>query len=129
MFELVNNINDYPRFLPWCRKSRIIREDDAEIEAELEIAWSGLHKSFITCNHLHPFERIEISLVEGPFKHLQGRWQFTPLGDEGSRVDLELEFEFSGSWLDRMFEPIFHHMANSLVDAFCKRAMEVYGIP
>lgn len=127
MFELVNNIQDYPRFLPWCHASHINHSDAEKVEATLDIAWSGITKSFTTCNHLYPYERTEISLVHGPFRHLEGRWHFTPLGENGCRVDLELEFELTGSFFDRLFQPIFHNIANSLVDLFCKRAVEIYG--
>jgi ribosome-associated toxin RatA of RatAB toxin-antitoxin module len=127
MFELVNNVEDYPHFLPWCRESHIISQDDKQVEATLEIAWSGMHKNFTTRNYLHPYERMDITLVDGPFKHLEGRWNFIPLGEQGCKVNMELEFELTGHILDKVFQPIFNHIANSLVDAFCKRAVEVYG--
>lgn len=127
MFELVNSVEEYPRFLPWCSESHIISQSEQEIEATLVIAWSGIHKNFTTRNQLTPFEQIDISLVHGPFKHLAGRWHFVALGDLGCKVNLELEFEFAGGLMDKIFEPIFSHIANSLVDAFCKRAVEIYG--
>lgn len=127
MFELVNSIEEYPRFLPWCKDSRIIHRDDKAVEASLDIVWSGIHKSFTTRNHLHPYERVEITLVHGPFRHLEGRWKFSDLGDAGCRVDLELEFDLAGRLVDKLFQPIFHNIANSLVDIFCKRAAEIYG--
>src|SRR5947207_153353 len=85
MFELVNDVEEYPRFLPWCRKSKIIHQDEKEVVAELEIVWSGIHKSFTTCNHLTPYEGIKISLVQGPFRRLEGEWIFTPLDEEGCK--------------------------------------------
>jgi ribosome-associated toxin RatA of RatAB toxin-antitoxin module len=127
MFELVNNVADYPRFLQWCRHSHILSQNEQEIKATLEIVWSGIHKNFTTCNHLHPFERIEITLVEGPFRHLEGVWLFMPVGEQGCNVMLNLEFELAGSLVNKLFEPIFNRIANSLVDAFCKRASEIYG--
>lgn len=127
MFELVNRIEDYPRFLPWCSKSTILSKNDLQVEATLEITWSGMHKSFTTRNTLYPFERIDIELVTGPFKNLTGHWHFLPLGQEGCKISLDLEFEFAGNLLDKMFQPVFNYIANSLVDAFCKRAVEVYG--
>src|SRR5689334_1084306 len=127
MFELVSGIEEYPRFLPWCRDAHIISEDKTHVEAKLDIAWSGMHKSFTTRDHLYHYERIEITLVEGPFRHLEGRWHFIPLGEHGCKVEMELEFELAGHFLDVIFQPIFNHIANSLVDAFCKRAVEVYG--
>lgn len=127
MFELVNNIEEYPRFLPWCRETEIINRSEKEVEARLEIAWSGMHKSFTTRNYLHHYERMEMKLVKGPFRHLEGIWTFTPLGEHGCKVNLDLEFEFAGNLMDAVFQPIFNHIANSLVDAFCKRAVEIYG--
>ncbi len=127
MFELVNAIEDYPRFLHWCHKSHIITRTADTVEAELDIAWSGMHKSFTTRNLLHPYERMEIRLVKGPFRYLEGRWTFLALDELACKVSLELEFEFTGSILDKVFEPVFNHIANSLVEAFCKRAVEVYG--
>lgn len=127
MFELVNDIEDYPRFLPWCRESHIISQSDDNVEATLDIAWSGIHKSFTTRNHLYPHERIDITLVKGPFKYLEGRWSFIALGEHGCKVNLDLEFELGGGLMDKFFLPVFNHIANSLVDAFCKRAVEVYG--
>lgn len=127
MFELVNDIEDYPRFLPWCSKSHIISQNEVWIDATLDITWSGIHKSFTTRNHLFPSEKIEITLLKGPFRHLKGQWTFHRLGDEGCKVNLELDFEFAGGIFDRLFQPIFNKIANSLVDAFCKRAREVYG--
>ena len=128
MFELVSNVADYPRFLPWCHQTHIISQDEKHVEATLEIVWSGLHKSFTTRDYLYPYERIDITLVHGPFKHLEGRWSFVELGGHGCKVNMEIEFELTGSVFDRMFQPIFNHIANSLVDAFCKRAAEIYGV-
>jgi len=129
MFELVDNIEDYPRFLPWCHQSHVTHRDAEEVLATLEIVWSGIHKNFTTRNHLHPHEKIEMTLVTGPFRHLEGRWRFVALGDRGCKVNMELEFELAGGIMDKVFQPIFNHIANSLVDAFCKRAVEVYGTP
>jgi len=127
MFELVNNIEDYPRFLPWCRESKIIAQTEQEVEGSIEIAWSGIHKHFTTHNSLHPYERINIKLVEGPLRQLEGAWNFIAMGETGCKVDLHLEFELPASFINKLVEPIFNHIANSLVDAFCKRAAEVYG--
>lgn len=127
MFELVNSIEEYPRFLPWCRSSEIIHQTDTEIEASLEIAWSGIHKKFTTRNHLYPYERIDILLVHGPFRRLEGRWSFISYGEHGCKVNLDLEFELAGQVMDVIFQPIFNHIANSLVDAFCKRAADIYA--
>jgi ribosome-associated toxin RatA of RatAB toxin-antitoxin module len=79
MYELVNSIEDYPRFLPWCAKSHIIQRVESQVDAELEINWKGIRKSFTTRNLLHPYDHMEIQLISGPFKHLEGRWVFATL--------------------------------------------------
>ena len=127
MFELVNTIEDYPRFLPWCSSSQIISRTDEEIVAALEIAWKGIHKNFTTRNRIFPYERIEISLVNGPLHRLDGIWGFYPLDEYACKITLDLEFEFTGHFIDRLFQPVFQHIANTLVDAFCQRALELYG--
>lgn len=127
MFELVNNIEEYPRFLPWCHSAKVESRTDTEVVAALEIAWKGVHKSFTTRNTLVPYERMDMNLVNGPLKHMEGIWHFQALNDKACKVLLDLEFEFAGSFIDRLFEPVFSHIANSLVDAFCQRAMELYG--
>ncbi len=127
MYELVNNIEDYPRFLPWCSSSKILKRDEAQVEAELVISWKGISKNFTTRNLLHPYDHMEIQLISGPFRHLEGRWMFTSLNGKACKISVELEFEFTGNMIDKLFQPIFNHIANSLVDAFCKRAAEIYG--
>ncbi len=126
MFELVNNIEEYPRFLPWCHRSHIVSRTDTEVVATLEIAWKGIHKSFSTRNKLQPYDRVEIELVNGPLQRLDGVWQFVALDEHACKVLLDLEFEFAGGFIDRFFQPVFQHIANTLVDAFCKRAREIY---
>lgn len=127
MFELVNSIEEYPRFLPWCNKAHILERTDNQVEATIEIAWSGIHKQFTTRNVLSPHHLIDITLVRGPFRHLEGKWSFTSIGDHACKVHLDLEFELAGGIFDAVFLPIFNRIANSLVDAFCKRAGEIYG--
>ncbi|VVC76380.1 Persistence and stress-resistance toxin PasT [Aquicella siphonis] len=127
MFELVNLIEDYPRFLPWCHSSQIISRTEDEVIASLDINWKGIHKSFTTRNRLNPFERIEISLVNGPLHRLDGVWEFYALDEFACKIDLDLEFEFTGHFIDKLFQPVFQHIANTLVEAFCKRAHELYG--
>jgi len=127
MFELVNGIEEYPRFLPWCSKTEILKKTDEEIEAAIEITWKGIHKTFTTRNHLHLYDHMEIRLVSGPFHSLEGKWAFINLDDKACKVCLDLEIEFRGGLVDKLFQPIFNHIANSLVEAFCKRAVEIYG--
>lgn len=127
MFELVNNIEDYPRFLPWCQSSQVESRLENEIIATLDVNWKGIHKSFTTKNKLFHGHRIEISLVKGPLHHLEGIWQFQPLEASACKVSLDMEFEFAGRLIDTLFQPIFQHIANTLVESFCKRAAEVYA--
>jgi ribosome-associated toxin RatA of RatAB toxin-antitoxin module len=127
MFALVNNVADYPRFLPWCHTSTILSSSDTDIVASLEVVWKGIHKNFTTRNVLTPHSQTKIELVNGPLQHLDGLWQFQPLNDRACKIILDLEFEFTGRFIDKLFQPIFQHIANTLVDAFCKRAVELYG--
>ena len=127
MYTLVDDIPAYPEFLPWCSGSKEITRCEDEVEASLDIAHSGVHKSFTTRNRLEINKTIEMQLVEGPFKHLHGIWRFEPLGDAGSKVMLDLEFEFSSKLLGMTFGPLFSKIASSLVDAFIQRAQKVYG--
>jgi len=127
MFELVNGIEEYPRFLPWCHASRIITRSDKEIVAELDVVWKGIHKSFTTRNCLYPYERTDIKLVNGPLQHLDGIWHFHALNEQACKITLDLEFAFTGHFIDRLFQPVFQHIATTLVDAFCQHAREIYG--
>ncbi len=127
MFALVDDIERYPEFLPWCSAARVVSRDDDEVRASLALSKSGVEKSFTTCNRNQKNKMIEVSLVEGPFKHLRGFWRFEPLGDSGCKVSLDMDFEFSSRVLGMMVGPVFSQVANSLVDSFHKRAGEVYG--
>ncbi len=128
MYKLVNSINDYARFLPWCRSARILTQTETEIVASIEIAKGVLNKTFTTRNTLTKDKRIELELVDGPFKRLQGYWQFDALKTEmACKVNLDLEFEFDSAMISIAAKPIFMQIATTMVDAFCKRAVEVYG--
>ncbi len=127
MFKLIDDIEAYPEFLPWCDKSTEIFRDDNNVEASLFISHSGLNKEFTTKNKNSAFDKIEMHLVNGPFKNLDGVWLFEPLGETACKVSLNLEFEFSSKLISITLGPIFSKIANSLVDAFIKRADTVYG--
>lgn len=126
MFDLVNDVPDYPAFLPWCRSARILSDSDEMRCGELEVARAGIRQTFATCNRLHYPEKIELQLKEGPFKRLDGYWLFTPLSETACKVTLHIEFEFSGKLIDAAFGAVFQQIANTLVDAFTKRAAEIY---
>jgi len=127
MYALVDDITAYPEFLPWCHHAEEHHRTDEHVEASLEIAHSGLHKSFTTRNELRPHEQITMSLVKGPFKSLRGVWRFEPLGDAGCKVSLDMEFEFSNKLMGMTFGPLFNKIAGTLVDSFIERAKVVYG--
>lgn len=127
MYNLVDNIPAYPEFLPWCQSAEELQRSESEVEGSLFISHSGLKKSFTTRNTLDKPNSITMQLVEGPFKQLKGVWQFQPLGDEGCKVTLDMDFEFSSKLMGMTFGPVFSHMANSLVDAFVQRAQQCYG--
>lgn len=127
MFALVNDVENYPQFLPWCRTSRVLERGMDEVRAAVEIAHGALHKSFTTLNRLQQNKMIEMRLVEGPFRRLEGYWRFDVLGENACKVSLDLDFEFSNRLVAMAMGPVFTQIANSLVDAFCKRARELYG--
>ena len=97
MFELVRDVPSYPKFLPWCSAAKLISSSETELCGEIEVSRVGVRQKFSTCNRLYPFERIDLTLREGPFRKLHGDWRFTPLGDTACKVELALEFEFSGN--------------------------------
>ena len=127
MFDLVNDVESYPEFLPWCSSTTLLSRTEDQVCAELEVSRIGISQRFSTCNKMVAGEYMEIELVEGPFKHLRGRWDFSALREDASKVELELDFDFSGKLINAAFGTVFHQVANTLVDAFCKRAEEVYG--
>lgn len=127
MFALVDDIASYADFLPWCSKSEVMARSIDIVEAELTISYGQLNKTFTTRNINTPDTSIEMQLIEGPFKHLNGHWEFVMLGNEGCKVSLNLSFEFSNKLLDMTIGPVFSQIANSLVDAFTERAGKVYG--
>jgi ribosome-associated toxin RatA of RatAB toxin-antitoxin module len=127
MFDLVNKIEDYPIFLHWCEESQIISQNPDEVVASLSLSAAGMKKSFTTRNLLSPHKMIEMELIDGPFKHLEGFWQFEPHNETGCKVQLNLEFEFLNHLFSMLIGPVFHQVANTLVDSFQKRAHEVYG--
>ena len=127
MYALVEDFLAYPDFLPWCTGAILHSGDTETIEASLEMQRSGIKKSFRTRNTLQPGVAMGISLVGGPFRHLSGGWRFDQLGDEGSKVLLELEFEFENRVTDTLFGRYFESTCNSLIDSFTQRAHEIYG--
>lgn len=127
MFALVDDISSYPDFLPWCKSTEILIRNDDEVRASVEISQGVLHKSFTTHNRMQQNKMIEMRLVEGPFSHLEGFWRFEVLGEQACKVRLDMDFEFSNKLVGMAMGPVFSHISNSLVDAFCQRAAQVYS--
>ncbi|WP_447530103.1 MULTISPECIES: type II toxin-antitoxin system RatA family toxin [unclassified Vreelandella] len=127
MFDLVNDFEHYPEFLPGCRRARLIERDETHLIGEMTLGRAGVEQTITTRNDLYAPERIELSLVKGPFKRLKGRWLFTPMGEGTCKVSLEMEFEFANRLLGMAFGKLFQQIAGQLVDAFTKRADELYG--
>jgi ribosome-associated toxin RatA of RatAB toxin-antitoxin module len=130
MYALVTAVAQYPTFLPWCDRARVISEDASGMSAEIGIAFGGLHQTFTTRNEHVPGRKVTMRLLNGPFSRLDGEWNFVPLQDPGQRacrVELTLNYGFDNALLGRLVGPVFDKIAGSLVDAFVKRAQQVYG--
>ncbi len=126
MYNLVNQVEDYAQFLPYCSESLVHHRDEDEVQATLVIAAAGMSKSFTTRNRLQANKMIEIRLVDGPFSHLEGFWRFDEEA-EGSRVSFDLEFEFAGRMFSMLLGPVFEQVTDKMVDAFCDRAEALYA--
>ncbi len=124
MYALINDIERYPEFVPWCTAARVESRKEGEVVATLNIKRGPLRAEFTTRNLLEPDQRVLMQFVSGPFRVLEGLWTLTPLGELGCRVELEMRFEFANRVAGTLFEPLFEDTAASLVDAFVKRARE-----
>ena len=127
VYDIVNGVEAYPDFLPWCGDARLHRADETSLEASIQIKVAGIEHWFKTRNSMVPGESIEIALLEGPFKHLHGRWDFTALGDDACKIGFIIEFEFERGLVAAVIAPVFTKIANTLVDSFCQRAKELHG--
>ncbi len=128
MYALVTDVERYPQFLPWCDKARVVNSDDSGMTAEIGIAFSGVRHTWTTRNEHVPGRQVSIKLVNGPFSRLDGEWNFKPLGDERAcRVELTLHYGFDNATLSKMVGPVFDKIAGNMVEAFVKRAGQVYG--
>lgn len=127
MFRLVDDVDSYSEFLPWCNYSEVLSRNESVVEATLELHKGALSQTFTTRNALRNGEAIGLELLGGPFRHLSGGWTFQTLSDEGSKVSLALEFEFESRMVDMIFGAFFEETCNSLVDAFSRRAADIYG--
>lgn len=126
MFALVDDIESYPRFLPWCVAAHVEERSEHGVRATLAVGMKGLRTSFTTQNRNRPGEAIDLGLVHGPFRRFAAAWRFKALGEDASRIEFSLEYELAGP-LARMLAPLFERIADTMMDAFIKRADELHG--
>lgn len=129
MFALVDDVAAYPQFLPWCGGAKINSMEGTTMNATVHIDYHHIKQSFTTQNVREIPHHIDITLRDGPFKHLDGDWHFIPLSDTACKIELCLHYEFSSIFLEKILGPIFHYIANSLMDAFVHRAEKIYPPP
>jgi ribosome-associated toxin RatA of RatAB toxin-antitoxin module len=127
MFELVDRVDLYPQFLPWCGGAHVLSTSENRKTARIDIDYHGVRVHFTTDNVMTPSESIVITLKDGPFRHLHGEWRFIALGEHGCKVEFELAYEFATKLLEKVIGPVFGHIANTFIDAFVRRAETVYG--
>lgn len=126
MFELVDRVEDYPLFLPWCGGTTLLSRDLHCTVATIHIAYMGIRQSFTTENTKEAPRLMRIRLLDGPFSKLEGDWRFVPLGDDACKIELRLDYTFSSRLLETMLAPVFSHITNTFVDAFVRRADAVF---
>lgn len=127
MFALVDKVEDYPAFLQWCGGVDIKERHGDRLVAAITIDYHGVRQSFTTENTNVPPTAMQMKLVEGPFRQLDGQWHFKPLREDACKIEFTLHYEFSSKLLDKLIGPVFGMIANSFVESFCKRAEAVYG--
>ena len=127
MFDLVDRVDEYPQFLPWCGGTSVVKIDETMVHATVHINYHHIKQSFTTENARTPPHRIDITLLQGPFRHLEGSWRFIPLSPSACKIEFRLHYEFSSKLLEKLVGPVFHYIANSFVDAFIHRAEKVYS--
>ena len=124
MFALVDGVEDYPKFLPWCGGTEVLERTDEMTVATLHINYHGIRSHFTTANTKAAPRQMKIALRDGPFRQLEGEWLFHPLGDVACKIEFRLHYEFSNGLLEKLVGPVFSHIANTFVDAFVKRAQQ-----
>ena len=127
MYALVNDVESYPDYLPWCSAAQIHNTSEEKLTASVSLAVGRIRQSFTTENVMQPGRRIDVRLLDGPFKYLNGHWLFQPAGERSCRVSLEMQFEFKNRLLKLALEKLFNHIMSSLMDAFLQRARQVYS--
>lgn len=126
MFELIDDVESYPRRFDWCEAASVLERSDAELVARLDVKLGALKASFTTRNTLTPFERIDMALVDGPFRALSGGWAFLALGERGCKISLTLDFEMAGRWIGSALAIGFQRLADNMVDDFVREARLAY---
>ena len=126
MFMLVDCVEDYPKFLPWCGGTELIERTAEHTAARIHINYHGIKADFATENAKEAPHWMNIALRDGPFRRLDGSWRFTALGDDGCKVEFKLHYEFSSKVLEKVLGPVFGFIVNTFVDSFVKRAHHVY---
>lgn len=129
MYALVERIEAYPEFLPWCREARVHERSAGRTVATLAVGLKGVRYAFTSENTNRPPTAIDLRLLEGPFRHFAARWRFDPLGARAARIGFEMEYAFQGALVARALGPVFERIADTMVDAFKRRADSVYGQP
>ncbi|MCK6265368.1 SRPBCC family protein [Vibrio sp. ZSDE26] len=127
MYALVNDVSNYPQFLPGCSGSKVLESSETAMVASVDVSKAGISKTFTTSNQLTHGQSIIMNLVDGPFSSLTGGWYFTPLDESACKVELKLEFEFSSKMVELAFGKIFNDLTSNMVNSFTKRAKEVYS--
>ena len=127
MYSLVADVASYPEFLPWCVGATVHERTEKVLEASLAMQRGGVNKTFRTRNELRPGRGMTMTLVDGPFRHLVGIWTFDQLGVDGSKVQLELEFQLKSRTLDALFGSYLEDACNSMIESFTERARALYG--
>ena len=122
MFQLVDSVENYPRFLPWCGSTQIIERDNSKTIASIEINYKGIRQTFTTENTKKQNQEMMIKLIDGPFKSLSGEWMFKNLDKDSCQIELKLEYEFSNVILEKLISPVFNMIANTFIDEFIKEA-------
>ena len=126
MYDIVNDVDSYPEFLPWCGGVKIHQLDSSSMEASILMRGAGFNHWFKTRNSMVPGQSIEMELVEGPFSKLEGRWSFTTIDSEGCKIELRLLFEMKQGLASTLIAPAFSRIGNTMVDSFCDRARDQY---
>lgn len=127
MFTLVDAVEQYPDFLPWCSGTDVIHRDAEITRARIHINYRGIKQHFTTENLKQAPDLMQMNLVEGPFRTLDGSWRFTDFPGQGCKIEFRLHYVFSSKLLEKLVGPVFSHIANTIVDSFVRRAEKTYG--